>query len=303
MINKTKKRSIDRRNSRNGFLFVLPWLIGFILFFFTPMLQSVLFSFSDVSITTGGFDLKFVGLGNFKYALYESPEYMNNLLDSLSQFGYQIPIILIISLIIAVVLNPKFKGRTFFRSLYFIPVIVATGVVMNYLSGNSSLEEMRNAEGAAQTAFSSGIIDFENIFKQMGIPDSTAGLIFSYVNEIFDLVWQCGVHIVLFISGLQSIPEQLYEVSKVEGASKWEEFWYITIPSLGNTIVLVVIYAVIEFCISANNAVVSQAYTVLLNQQIYGKSSAMLWLYFCVVAVIVSVVFTLFYRLCLKKWE
>lgn len=303
MINKTKKRSIDRRNSRNGFLFVLPWLIGFILFFFTPMLQSVLFSFSDVSITTGGFDLKFVGLGNFKYALYESPEYMNNLLDSLSQFGYQIPIILIISLIIAVVLNPKFKGRTFFRSLYFIPVIVATGVVMNYLSGNSSLEEMRNAEGAAQTAFSSGIIDFESIFKQMGIPDSTAGLIFSYVNEIFDLVWQCGVHIVLFISGLQSIPEQLYEVSKVEGASKWEEFWYITIPSLGNTIVLVVIYAVIEFCISANNAVVSQAYTVLLNQQIYGKSSAMLWLYFCVVAVIVSVVFTLFYRLCLKKWE
>lgn len=303
MINKTKKRSIDRRNSRNGFLFVLPWLIGFILFFFTPMLQSVLFSFSDVSITTGGFDLKFVGLGNFKYALYESPEYMNNLLDSLSQFGYQIPIILIISLIIAVVLNPKFKGRTFFRSLYFIPVIVATGVVMNYLSGNSSLEEMRNAESAAQTAFSSGIIDFESIFKQMGIPDSTAGLIFSYVNEIFDLVWQCGVHIVLFISGLQSIPEQLYEVSKVEGASKWEEFWYITIPSLGNTIVLVVIYAVIEFCISANNAVVSQAYTVLLNQQIYGKSSAMLWLYFCVVAVIVSVVFTLFYRLCLKKWE
>lgn len=298
-----KKRSIENRNSRNGFLFILPWLIGFLLFFFVPMFQTMAFSFSDVGITTSGFALKFIGFKNYRYALFESPEYINNLLDSLTQFAYQIPIILIISLIVAVVLNPKFKGRTFFRSLYFIPVIVATGVVMNYLSGNSNLEEMRNAESVAQASFSSGLIDFEAVFKQMGIPDKTAGLIFSYVNEIFDLVWQSGVHIVLFISGLQSIPEQLYEVSKVEGASKWEEFWYITVPCLGNTIVLVIIYAVIEFCISANNKVISQAYTMLLNQQIYGKSSAMLWFYFIVVAAIVSAFFALFYRLCLKKWQ
>ncbi len=298
-----KKRTIEDRNSRNGFLFILPWLIGFLLFFFMPMIQSIAFSFSDVKITTRGFELKYIGLSNFDYALFKSPEYLNNLMDSLSEFAYQIPIILIISLIIAVILNPKFKGRTFFRSLYFVPVIVATGVVMNYLSGNASLEEMRSAESATQSAFSSGLIDFESVFLQMGIPQQTANFIFSYVNKIFDLIWQCGVHIVLFISGLQSIPEQLYEVSKVEGATKWEEFWYITIPCLGNTIVLVFVYAVIEFCISANNKVISQAYEMLLKQQIYGKSSAMLWLYFVTVAVIVSVVFTFFYKLCLKKWQ
>lgn len=303
MNSKKAKYSIERRKSRDGFLFVLPWLIGFLIFFFSPMLQSLEYTVSDVKVTTNGLDLSFVGIRNFKYILYESPEYLNNLLDSLTSFAYQVPIIFVLSLIIAVVLNPKFKGRTFFRSLYFIPVIIATGVVMNYLSGNSSLEELRNSEGAVQSASMNGLIDFEGLFQQMGIPANTVNLIFGYVDKIFDLVWQCGVPIVLFISGLQSIPEQLYEVSKVEGASKWEEFWYITIPSLGNTIVLVMVFCVIEFCVSTNNAVVKQAYQVLLGQQIYGTSSAMLWFYFALVAVIVAAVFAIYYRVCLKRWE
>ena len=146
-------------------------------------------------------------------------------------------------------------------------------------------------------------MDFEKIFLQMGIPTETTNFIFSYVDQIFDLVWQSGVQIILFISGLQSIPEQLYEVSKVEGASKWEEFWYITVPMLGNTIVLTVIFTVIEFCVSTDNKVVSQAYTMLLEQQIYGKSSAMLWIFFAVIAVIVGALFMLFNKLCLKKWQ
>jgi ABC-type sugar transport system permease subunit len=137
----------------------------------------------------------------------------------------------------------------------------------------------------------------------MGIPESVSMEVFKYVNAIFDLIWQCGVHIILFISGLQSIPESLYEVSKVEGATKWEEFWFVTIPCLGNTIVLVIIYSVIEFCVSTSNAVIQQAYTVLQKQQIYHYSSAMLWLYFVIVAMIIGVIFYLFNRLCLKKWQ
>jgi len=222
------------------------------------------------------------------------------MLDSLSEFAYQIPIILILSFIIAVVLNTKFKGRSFFRSLYFIPVIIINSVVMQFLGNSSAVEEL---SGAAQSAYLGGLIDFEGLFLQMGIPSETTNLIFGYVNQIFDLVWQCGVQIVLFISGLQSIPDQLYEVSKVEGASKWEEFWYITVPMLGNSIVLVVIYTVVEFCVSTNNKVITQAYKVLLDQQIYDISSAMLWLYFAVVGSITALLFIVFYRTCLKKWQ
>lgn len=297
---KNKNNSIEKRNSRNGILFTVPWLIGVAIFFLFPLLQSIAFAFSDVAVSTTGFNLNFTGLENFKYALFESPQYVSNLLDSLGEFGYQIPIILILSFIIAVVLNGKFVGRTFFRSLFFIPVILANSVVMSYIGGSETIEELGTM---TQSVYLDGVIDFETVFMQMGIPTQTTGMIFGYIDKIFDLVWQCGVQIVLFISGLQSIPEQLYEVSKVEGASKWEEFWYITVPMLGNTIVLVVIFTVIEFCVSTQNLVVSQAYTMLLNQQIYGKSSAMLWLFFSVVALIVSVLYIMFNRLCLKKWQ
>lgn len=295
-----KHRSIESRHRRNGFLFILPWFIGVCLFFLKPLFQTVYFSFSKVSVDLGGFETKFVGFENYKYALFGSPEYLNNLMDSLSDFAYQIPIILILSFIIAVVLNSKFKGRSFFRSLYFIPVIIINSVVMQFLGNSSSVEEL---SGAAQSAYLGGLIDFEGLFLQMGIPVETTNLIFGYVNQIFDLIWQCGVQIVLFISGLQSIPEQLYEVSKVEGASKWEEFWYITVPMLGNSIVLVVIYTVVEFCVSQNNKVITQAYKVLLDQQIYDISSAMLWLYFAVIGGITATLFIVFYRLCLKKWQ
>ena len=297
---KSKKNGIEKRNSRNGFLFMVPWLFGVAVFFLVPMLQSIAFAFSDVKITTSGFALNLVGADNFKYALYESPKYLENLLDSLNEFAYQIPIVLILSFIIAVVLNGKFKGRTVFRSLYFIPVILANSVVMTFLGGSETMEELGTV---TQSAYLDGLIDFEKLFLQMGIPSETTVFIFSYIDKIFDLVWKSGVQIVLFISGLQSIPEQLYEVSKVEGASKWEEFWYITVPMLGNTIVLTVVYTVIEFCVSTENKVVSQAYTMLLQQQIYGKSSAMLWLFFVIVALIIGIVYAVFDRTCLKKWQ
>ena len=295
-----KSRSIESRHSRNGFLFILPWLIGVCLFFIRPLLQTVAFSFAKVSVDLGGFHMKFAGLDNYKYALFESPEYLNNLLDSLTEFSYQIPIILILSFIVAVVLNSRFKGRSFFRSLYFIPVIIINSVVMRFLGNSSSVEAL---SGAAQSAYLNGLIDFESIFLQMGIPAETTNLIFGYVNQIFDLVWQCGVQSVLFLSGLQSIPEQLYEVSKVEGASKWEEFWYITVPMLGTSLVLVVVYTVVEFCVSTNNKVIMQAYKVLLDQQIYDISSAMLWLYFAVVGGITAILFVIFHRTCLRRWQ
>ncbi|MEG1886524.1 MAG: ABC transporter permease subunit, partial [Oscillospiraceae bacterium] len=124
-----------------------------------------------------------------------------------------------------------------------------------------------------------------------------------YVDDIFNLIWNCGIQIVLFVSGLQAIPEQLYEVSKVEGATKWEEFWYITTPMLRGTINLVLIFTVIDFCASNSNSVMRQAYTLLLEQQNYSQSSAIMWAFFAVVAVIFGVVLWLINRCIFKKWE
>lgn len=305
MVFRRKNRSIEYLNSRNGFLFTLPWLIGFLIFFFKPIMQSVAFAFSKVTITDSGFSLEFVGLSNFNYALYKSPEYLRNFVASIKSFASQIPVILVLSLFTAVMLNARFKGKTLFRAIYFIPVIIASGVIMDFIGSDSVMESMRSAEAsdAIINSYSGMYIDFGKIFLGMGLPVQLTTSIMGYANDIFNLVWNCGIQIVLFISGLQSIPEQLYEVSKVEGATKWEEFWKITVPMLGNTIVLVIVFTAIEFCVSPENPVINQAYTMLLNKQIYGQSSAMLWIYFAAAMGIVGLITAAFHKLCLKKWQ
>lgn len=300
---KRKNRSVEIRNSRNGFLFVLPWTVGFLLFFMVPLFQSVIFSFSDVSTTTEGLKIEYEGLANFRYIFYEAAKYVDNLVDSVTAFAYQVPIVIILSLIIAVALNSKFKGRAFFRAIFFIPVIISTGVIIDFLMGDSVMEEMRSVSQSSGSVYLSGLIDFNKVFMQLGLPDALMNVIADYVNEIFNLVWKSGIQIVLFISGLQSIPEQLYEVSKVEGANKIEEFWYITIPMLGHTLVLVLVFTAIDFCVSTDNVVMQQAYTLLLNEQNYGESSAMMWSYFAIIAVILGAVYLIFRNAFLKKWE
>ena len=295
-----KKFGYERKKRIYGFLFILPWLIGFSLFFLKPMIQSIAFSFSKVAMTESGFQLDFVKFENFRYIFYESSKFVDNLLGSISAFFYKVPIIFIFSYIIAVSLNGNFKGKTVLRSLYFIPVIISTGVIMQYISGDASMEGMRNSTGSA---YLSGLIDFDKVFRDLGIPTAAIDVIMKYVDDIFNLIWDCGIPIVLFISGLQSIPDQLYEVSKVEGATKWEEFWYITTPMMASTINLVLVYTAIDFCSGESNLVMKQAYTLLLGQQNYSQSLAMMWSFFSVVGVIFLIIIFIINRKIFRKWE
>ncbi len=303
MLKQKRKFSNEHRKSLYGFIFVSPWIIGFILFFLKPFVQSLAFSFSDVTTELGGFGLKFIGLENYRFILFESAKYVDNLIESFTGFLFQVPIIFILSLIIAVVLNTKFKGRTFFRSLFFIPAIISTGVVMNYIGGDAVMESMRSTDSSSQTAYAIGLIDFEAVFKGLGLPTSFGNVILGYINDIFDLVWNSGVQVVLFVSGLQSIPEQLYEVSKVEGASKWEEFWYITVPMLRHSMILVLVFTAIEFCASNANKAMEQAYTILLEQQLYADSSAMMWMFFLIIGLVFGGVMFLLQHYVFKKWD
>ena len=302
-MKRDKKMRYEQRKSLYGFMFVSPWIIGFVLFFLKPFIQSLVFSFSDVSTDIGGFKTAFVGLKNYKFALFESAKFVDNVLVSFTDFVSQVPIIFILSLIIAVVLNGKFTGRTFFRSLFFIPAIISTGVVMGFISGDAVMEGMRSTNGAEGSAYAVGLIDFNAVFKGLGLPQSFGNVILEYINSIFDLIWSCGIQIVLFVSGLQSIPEQLYEVSKVEGASKWEEFWYITVPMLRFSMILVLVFTAIEFCASDDNRAMNQAYTLLVEQQIYDESATMMWLFFIVIGLVFGGVILLLERLIFRKWD
>lgn len=297
MSKKSSKSSLESVRRRYGYTFVAHWVVGLVLFFAYPIYSSVKYSFNDVRIEPGNINTKFVGLRYFKKLLYEDPNYVNNLRDSLGMIFYSIPIIIALSMILAVLLNQKFKGRTFFRAVFFLPVIMSTSVVMNLLNG----------EFITMPLFSSGesgvgIIDYKTIISGLNIPSSLSPILIFLLSNTIDLIWSCGVQTILFLAGLQSIPASLYEVSKIEGANKWDEFWLITVPSLRHIISLVLIYTMIDLFSDAKNTVVSAAYSLMVSQS-FGESSAMLWFYFIIVLVIMATVYILYQRLCVKRWE
>lgn len=294
-----KQRGLEERQRWTGRKFVLIWEIGFLWFILIPLIKSFIYSFNDVRITETGFQLDFVGLEKYRFIFYESASYTDNLTSSLSSFFTSVPIIFALSLILGVVLNQEFPGRLAFRTIFFLPVIMSTGVILDFIKSNDAASMMSNmASGGG-----AGLINVVEIFDEMGLPESVSELLSKYINTIFDLMWDCGVPIVLFIAGLQSIPASMFEAADVEGATAWERFWYITFPMLSNTSVLVLVFVAISFFVKSNNPVIDQAFTMLQEQQVYSTSAAMLWTYFGIVIVLSALAFFLIDRLVLRRWR
>ena len=295
-------KGFDRKKRTYGRLFILSWEIGFLIFFAVPLLQSLSYAFSTVRFDGTQTLVEFCGLKNFRYAFYESASYVDNLTESIGTFIYSIPLLLSLSLIVALMLNGKFKGRIFMRAIFFIPVIISTGVVIEFIRQDSTAQSLISASQNESNPYLRGLIDFTAVMDGLNLPKSTQKLALSLIKQIYELLWNSGVPIVLFISGLQSIPDQLYEVSRVEGATKWEEFWYITFPMLHGTTLLTLIYISIELFTSNANPVIKQAYTAI-RQQIFDTSSAMLWAYFAIVGGILGIAVLLIQRIFIKKTE
>ncbi len=297
---KKKHKGIESLKSTYGRLFVLHWEIGLIIFFIVPLFQSFYYSFCELNYSAGTFIYDYIGLDNFKYAINEHAEFTDLLTQSLISLAYSLPVIVILSLILALLLNQNFKGRLFFRALYFLPVIIASGVVIEHLFASTGSEL---SSSGVSSSFASNMISVEEILAWLSLP-TEIGTYFNVVfNNIFNLVWNCGIQIVLFIAGMQSIPDSLYEVSKVEGATKWEEFWFITLPMLARTTILVIIFTLVELITSKTNDVMALAYTFMKATINYGKASAMLWIYFIIVGALIALIMLLYSKFCLKRWD
>lgn len=298
-MNKLKKaRGIEELKARYGFMFILPWIIGLIMFFFMPLVQSIIYSFSEVSITDG-VNIKWVGLENYIEIIKRDKDYMNDLKLSLGEFAYALPIILILSLVLAMMLNQKFRGRIFFRALYFLPVIIATGQVMNFIfkTTDESITEMGVSGG-----MSSGMITVEDLTKVLNMGTEVAEFISKAINDIFNLIWSCGIQIVLYLSGLQSIPSTLYEASKVEGATKWEEFWFITFPMLSRITLLVGVFTMVELFINERSPLIERAYGMMTSGA-QDVPAAMIWFYFIIIAAVMGIIILIYNKLIMKRYE
>lgn len=297
-----RKTGIERLKARYGCQFVAHWVVGLVLFFIIPIVNSLRYSFSEVSVTGAGIHMAFAGIRHYRDMLVSNGSYVNNLVAALADMFTSLPIIMALSLILAVVLNQKFRGRLAARAIFFLPVIIASGVVINILKSGYIHAPLFNVTSGAEYEYG-GLIDFNEILSNLQLPQQVTALFSKYLSNVFDLIWSCGIQLVLFLSGLQSIPAQLYEVSKIEGATKWEEFWYLTVPMLKDVILLVLVYTMIELFTAIDNPVIAQAYSIMKNDQIYDSSSAMLWGYFLIVGAVMGLVLLIYNRCCLRRWE
>lgn len=298
-MKKKKYRGIEQLKARYGWYFILSWVIGVVLFFAVPVIQSIIYSFSDMAITENGAQTEWVGLGNYRYIINEHTYYLKWLSSSITSFLYSLPIIVLLSMVLALLLNQKFRGRLFFRALYFMPVIIASGVVIKLISTMSG-DDMTSS--SVSDSVSGAMFSVQDIINVLDLPSEVAEYVQKIISNIFDLIWNSGIQTVLFLAGLQSIPSYLYEASKVEGATKWEEFWFITFPMLSNVTLLVIIYTMVELFINSNNTLVSQVYS-LMRAAVYDETSAMMWFYFLIIGAVMGLLVLAYRKFLQKRWS
>lgn len=285
------KWSLTQKRAFLGFAFVMPWLIGFVFLFATPMIQSIQFSFNKLTIIpTGGYELNFMGWGNFRQALFVDPTFNRTLIDSVVSMLVDVPLILFFSLFSATLLNQKFRGRGIARSIFFLPVILASGAIaaaeaaglINLIGDSTVASEM------GQVGSQFNIISMIRLLDEIGLPMAFTDYIVDAVMRIYDIISRSGVQILIFLAALQAVPGSLYEVAKIEGATPYESFWKITFPMVSPLILTNIIYTVIDsFSASPITKMIS---TTAFQTQNFGLSAAMSWLFTIVVSLILVIV-------------
>lgn len=281
--------TIENRRAMAGRLFVLPFTIGFLLFFLKPLIESLMFVFSDVKLQLGGFDKSFVGLENLKYIFLKDPDFNKNLVSTTTSLLYKVPVIIIASLFFAVILNSKFKGRTLIRAIFFLPVIIASGVVMEIINSDTFATSLISASEGMDSKVSATSYGLTNLLIDMGL-NSKIVEYFSYISSnLYDLMWRTGIQMIIFLAALQSISPSLYEASSIEGGSAWENFWMITIPMIMPMAIVNIVYTIIDSFTDSANTLMKQISQVFGEQQ-YDRAAAMSWVYFLLTGVLLAVI-------------
>ena len=292
---KRRIMSYQRRKSLYGYGFIGLWLVGTVLFFLVPLGKSLWYSFCDVSVDPGALRTEFTGIQNYLTVLNEDPYYTEYLGSVLLETLWKTPLIIVFSLFIAVLLNQKFRGRTLARAVFFLPVIIATGPVFRIISGDMSSTGNTGAEQFS-TMFSADLVgDLMQFLGIYGMSDSMSSFIKTVADNIFGIVWNSGIQIILFLAALQNIPSSAREAAMMEGATSWEYFWKITFPYVTPFILANLIFTVIDSFTNPMNSVMNRIST-MRSQFDFGEASAMAWIYFAVVIAAIGIVTALINR-------
>ncbi len=304
---KSKKKrkkivSLDRKKARAGWIFVLPFVIGFLFVYLPIIFDSIYMSFNEIFYLADGPDMEWVGFENYEYALTKDPQFVQVLIGGLKNLAFEVPAIIIFSLFMAVLLNQKMVGRAAFRAILFIPVVLSTGIMEVVESQSSALTGYMESTNGIDTGSGSSAateivdsLDIEKLFATMKMGEGLVDIVTQLVNDIFDIVNRSGVQLLIFLAGLQSISPAIYEACRIDGATAWETFWKVTFPMISPMILVNAVYTIIDSFTTNSNPVMSFIDSVY-QQSAQGQvqSSAMSWLYFIIVMLIILAVVGVF---------
>ena len=290
-----KRVSLDAKKARSGYIFVAPFIIGIILVYLPILLDSIWFSFNKLNsnhYVDGMLSpiYESVGLKYYKEALFGDSTFVSKLLAGLQQLIFEVPAVLIFSLFIAVVLNQKMLGRAVFRAIFFVPVIISTGIMETINAQDIASGEFEggidDGSGTSNSSEIISVLDVERLFGEMKVGAELVTYVVQIVNDVYNIINYSGVQMLIFLAGLQSVSPSIYEACQIEGATAWETFWKITFPMISPMILVNAVYSVI-------NAFTRSTNPMMAHISGYGDrfaATAMSWLYFIVVMLIIAAV-------------
>ena len=284
-----KKLKIESKQKIIGFAFVGPWLLGFAVFSAYPLLYSLYMSFNKVKVSGSALKMEWMGWENYIKALLRDAEVMNNLIKVLQNTVIIIPIIVVFAIIMALLLNEEFKGRSFIRAVFFLPVLLTSG----------NLIESLTAQGQGTVSF----LKSDTINSLLANIGGSLGETLTMVIDSFLIIlWYSGVQMLILIAGMQSVNPSVYEAATIDGAGKWESLWLITLPNLVPFILLATIYTVVDQFTAPFNKIMDFIMGHMNNVKTgYGYASAISFLYFLLILGMIGIVFLMFRRSVTEK--
>ncbi|KIL39934.1 hypothetical protein SD70_17100 [Gordoniibacillus kamchatkensis] len=285
-----KRLGLERRKMLAGYVYIAPWLVGFVLFMVYPLVYSLWISFHDVE-GVGSFRLKYVGFLNYKHAFVLDPQFVPLFFSVIQDTVINTPLIIVFSLIIAILLNRNMKGRAFFRAAFFLPVLIGSGMVLQQLL----------YAGVGQKTLVNGIGLPQSAFLYMG--PTFSQMVFDLLSRLTLIFWKTGVQILLFLAGLQGISPSLYESSKCDGATEWEMFWKITLPLISPVILLNLVYTLVDSFTDVTNRIMLYIRNVGFVKIELGYAAALGWMYFAFIFALIVIVFAASKRLIFYSGE
>jgi oligogalacturonide transport system permease protein len=272
--------SLRTREALYGYGFILIWIVGFSLFTLLSLTETFRYSLNQVSVTATNINLEFVEWGNYTRALFTDPNFIELLIGYTIETLVSVPIMLIFAMIIALFLNLNFKLKGLFRVIFFLPIVITSGPVIKELTAQGAA----SAPGIANTP---AVIEFlEELPRALRNP-------VEYLLTSFILIlWFSGVQILIYLASLQKVDRSIYEAAAIDGASSWEIFWKIILPSLSTATVVNAIYTIVTLSHFSENRVIRYIYDQTYNVQGgIGYASAMAFIYFGIMLTLLAIVY------------